>query len=178
MSNYLNPKRRLGSRSWKSLGFVQKFKILVSFPIAKLGFSHTEFYTVHGLPQKASLAENGEQRLTIGRNVSLMNATINVASGNVTIDNDVTFGHNVMVLTGIHRFLEGRLARFTESPEFPEVPTTGRDIHIGHGTYVGSGAIILGGVTIGNDCIIGAGSVVTKNVPERSTVIGFAASPK
>lgn len=178
MSNYLNPKRKLGSRSWKSLSSLHKLKILVSFPIAKLGFSHTEFYTVHGLPQKATLAEKAEQRLKIGRNVSLMNATINVASGNVTIDDDVTFGHNVMILTGIHRFTEGRLARFTESPHFPEVPTTGRDIHIGQGTYVGSGAIILGGVTIGNDCIIGAGSVVSKNVSERTTVTGVAASPK
>ncbi|MGI9434496.1 MAG: sugar O-acetyltransferase, partial [Geminicoccaceae bacterium] len=34
------------------------------------------------------------------------------------------------------------------------------------------GAIILGGVTIGNDAVIGAGAVVTKDVPARATIIG------
>jgi acetyltransferase-like isoleucine patch superfamily enzyme len=178
MPSYLNPKRKIRSRSWKSLSFIDKFKLILSFPIAKLGFKHPDFYYVHGHPQRKSIFVNPDRRLKVGMNVSLMDATINVSSGFVTIEDDVTFGHHVMILTGIHKFTNGRLSRFTDLPEFPEVPTTGRDIYIGHGTYVGSGAIILGGVTIGNDCIIGAGSVVTKSVPERSTVLGVAASFK
>jgi acetyltransferase-like isoleucine patch superfamily enzyme len=40
---------------------------------------------------------------------------------------------------------------------------------------IGTGAIILGGVTIGEGALIGAGAVVTKNVPDRSTVAGVPA---
>ncbi|WP_416672619.1 gamma carbonic anhydrase family protein [Egbenema bharatensis] len=43
---------------------------------------------------------------------------------------------------------------------------------IGDGSLVGIGAIVLNGVRVGTGCIIGAGSVVTKDVPDRSLVMG------
>lgn len=45
-------------------------------------------------------------------------------------------------------------------------------IKIGNYTYIGEGAMIMPGVTIGNDCIIGAGTVVTKSVPDNCMVGG------
>ena len=45
-------------------------------------------------------------------------------------------------------------------------------IRIGRGTWIGAGAIILPGVTIGERSIVGAGSVVTKDVPPLSIVAG------
>ena len=48
----------------------------------------------------------------------------------------------------------------------------GRPIVIGRNVWIGGGAIILPGVTIGNDAIIGAGSVVTRDVPVATTVAG------
>jgi len=47
--------------------------------------------------------------------------------------------------------------------------------HIGRGSLVGIGAIVLDGVKVGAGCIVGAGSVVTKDVPERSLVVGVPA---
>ena len=47
--------------------------------------------------------------------------------------------------------------------------------HIGRGSLVGIGAIVLDGVRVGAGCIVGAGSVVTKDVPERSLVVGVPA---
>lgn len=44
--------------------------------------------------------------------------------------------------------------------------------HIGRGSLVGIGAIVLDGVRVGAGCIIGAGSVVTKDVPDRSLIVG------
>ena len=44
--------------------------------------------------------------------------------------------------------------------------------NIGNGVSVYAGAIVIGGVTIGDNCKIGAGAVVTKDVPPNSTVIG------
>lgn len=48
----------------------------------------------------------------------------------------------------------------------------GRPIAIGRNVWTGGGAIILPGVTIGDDALIGAGSVVTRNVPPGATVVG------
>ena len=46
---------------------------------------------------------------------------------------------------------------------------------IGRGSLVGIGAVVLDGVKVGAGCIVGAGSVVTKDVPERSLVVGVPA---
>ena len=48
----------------------------------------------------------------------------------------------------------------------------GRPVHIGANVWIGGGSIILPGVTIGDDAIIGAGSVVTRDVPPGATVAG------
>jgi maltose O-acetyltransferase len=48
----------------------------------------------------------------------------------------------------------------------------GRPVHIGSQVWIGGGAIILPGVTVGDDAIIGAGSVVTRDVPAGAKVMG------
>jgi maltose O-acetyltransferase len=48
----------------------------------------------------------------------------------------------------------------------------GRPIRIGRNVWIGGGAILLPGVTVGDDAVIGAGSVVTRDVPAGATVIG------
>jgi maltose O-acetyltransferase len=54
----------------------------------------------------------------------------------------------------------------------------GRPINIGDNVWIGAGAIILPGVTVGHDAIIGAGSVVTREVPPGVTVVGNPARTK
>ncbi|WP_308199037.1 DapH/DapD/GlmU-related protein [Chitinophaga sedimenti] len=49
---------------------------------------------------------------------------------------------------------------------------SGRPVYIGKNVWIGGGALILPGVTVGDDAIIGAGSVVTKDVPPGATVVG------
>lgn len=51
----------------------------------------------------------------------------------------------------------------------------GRPIRIGRNVWIGGGAIILPGVTIGDDALIGAGSVVTRDVPAGVTAFGIPA---
>lgn len=53
----------------------------------------------------------------------------------------------------------------------------GRPITIGRNVWIGGGAILLPGVTVGDDAIIGAGAVVTRDVPPGATVTGNPASP-
>ncbi|RZF63635.1 sugar O-acetyltransferase [Sphingomonas populi] len=53
----------------------------------------------------------------------------------------------------------------------------GRSVTIGRNVWIGAGALILPGVSIGDDAIIGAGSVVTCDVAPNTTVVGNPASP-
>lgn len=50
--------------------------------------------------------------------------------------------------------------------------TQGPSPRLGDRVEVGAGAIIIGGITIGNDVVIGAGAVVTKDVPDCAVVVG------
>jgi maltose O-acetyltransferase len=54
----------------------------------------------------------------------------------------------------------------------------GKPVHIGRNVWIGGGTIILPGITIGDDAIIGAGSVVTHDIPSGVTVIGNPARKK
>ena len=51
------------------------------------------------------------------------------------------------------------------------------NVTIGEGSLIGSGAVILQGVKIGANVKVGAGAVVTKDVPDNSTVVGVPAKP-
>jgi maltose O-acetyltransferase len=81
----------------------------------------------------------------------------------ISIGDDSTLGPRVTVLA--HDASTRRHIGFTK---------IGRVI-IGKNVFVGAGAIILPGVTVGDDSIIGAGSVVTKDVPAKSVVAGAPA---
>lgn len=54
----------------------------------------------------------------------------------------------------------------------PSQPVKSAPVHIGHNVWIGHRAIILAGVTIGDHAVIGAGAVVTKDVPARHVVGG------
>lgn len=46
------------------------------------------------------------------------------------------------------------------------------DTYIGNQTFIGANSLIMPGIKVGNNCIVGAGSVVTKDVPDNSLVAG------
>jgi acetyltransferase-like isoleucine patch superfamily enzyme len=105
----------------------------------------------------------GDKKKVIkGINVTLNNAILNTRSGKIILEDNVWCGHNVMILTGIHI-------------ERHNVPSEGFDVRIGEGTWLASGCIVLGRVNIGKHCIIGAGAVVTKDIPDYSLVVGVPA---
>ena len=53
-----------------------------------------------------------------------------------------------------------------------------KSVDIGHDVWIGGAAVILGGVTIGDNAIVGAGSVVTRDVASSTTVMGNPARPR
>lgn len=120
--------------------------------------------------------------LTIGKKVALSNCLINLSSGNVDVGDYSIFGQNVQLITGRHRYINGQRAgidvvKTTESwgGGSIEVPSEGFDIEIGAQTWIASGAIVIGKVSIGNNAIICAGSIVTKDVNDFEIVAGCPA---
>ena len=59
-----------------------------------------------------------------------------------------------------------------DRPLRPQGYESGVPVRIGSNVWIGGGAIVLPGVSIGDDAIVGAGSVVTRNVPPGTTVVG------
>ena len=75
----------------------------------------------------------------------------------------VKFGPGVVVCTAAHPILP-ELRRKEYQFNLP--------VHIGSGVWIGAGAIILPGITIGENSVIGAGSVVTKDIPPNVVAVG------
>jgi maltose O-acetyltransferase len=86
----------------------------------------------------------------------------------VTIGALAQIGPGVQLLTADHP--RDPAAR-REGVEF------GRPIAIGANVWIGGGALVLPGVTIGDDAVVGAGAVVTRDVPAGATVVGNPARP-
>lgn len=93
--------------------------------------------------------------------------------GNDTIiGNDVMFGPEVSILSGGHNFER------TDIPMREQGATPRKPVVIGDDVWIGTRVIILPGIQIGSHSIIGAGSVVTKDVPEYAVVAGNPATIK
>lgn len=126
-----------------------------------------EYYTKESL--KTPRIWGDSSRLRIGNGVHLNNATINTVSGCVFIDDDAFLGHQVSLLTGTHDVkLYGEARKVG-------VPVNGRDIFIGKGVWIASNAIILGPCNIGDNAVIGAGSIATGNIPPNTVYAGVPA---
>ncbi len=85
--------------------------------------------------------------------------------GGIHIGDDVYLGTLVQVLAVNHVFADTTRPVSTQG-------ITAQGISIANGSWIGSGAIILDGVHIGQNAVVGAGSVVTKDVPDYSVVVG------
>lgn len=84
----------------------------------------------------------------------------------VNIGDSVMIGPNVLISTVNHPLdAAGRRKHLGVA----------KPVNIGNDVWIGGNAVILPGVSIGNNCIVAAGAVVTKNVPDNSLVAGVPA---
>lgn len=101
--------------------------------------------------------------ITIGDNVFINFGCIIFDMGEVTIGNNAMFGPRVGIYTTNHAFdAEERIANVVVS----------KPIHIGNRVWLSADVKIVQGVTIGDNSIIGAGSVVTKDIPPNVIAAG------
>ncbi len=104
----------------------------------------------------------------IGRNCKISSHTF-ICEG-VTIEDDVFIGHSVVFINDKYPRATAAGGRLQTESDWRVVST-----RVKQGASIGSGSTILCGVTIGARSIIGAGSVVTKNVPDDAVVAGVPA---
>lgn len=82
----------------------------------------------------------------------------------------VNLGNNVFITKDV-LFLTHDGGTLVYRPQIPNLEIT-KPIFVGNNVFIGVRSIIMPGIVIGNDCIIAAGSVVTKNVPDHSVIGG------
>ncbi len=101
-------------------------------------------------------------RCLIGRNSGI------VGHLSVTIGDDVWTGHHVYITDQNHGYEDlGTTISRQSQPE--------RAVSIGSGSWLGHGSVVLPGVTIGRHVVVGANSVVTRDLPDRCVAVGSPA---
>lgn len=111
-------------------------------------------------------------RLHIDRaTIPINDLLVNTRSGHITIKEDCFFGHRCMLLTGTHDYTKKGMERLKAVPE------SGRDITLERGVWLGADVTVLGSVHIGENAVVAAGSLVTKDVSANTIVAGRPAEP-
>ncbi len=109
----------------------------------------TPFYTDFG------------KNIRVGKNVFINHACTFMDRGGIVIGDGVFIGPKVCLITENHGSEPAQRRTLTSKP-----------IHIERGVWIGAGAIVLPGVTVGENAVVGAGSVVTHDVPANTVAAG------
>lgn len=114
----------------------------------------------------------GIKNIVCGNNVSIGKQCVFMSTrAKIIINDHVMFGPNVFCITGDHSY--NKIGRLLDSiKEKEKDDNLDQDIVFLGDNWIGANTIILKGVTIGVGSIIGAGSVVCKNVPDYAIVAG------
>ena len=109
----------------------------------------------------AAVVQNGD---IVGKGVFINSGCKFQDQGGIYIGDGALIGHNTVLATLNHGLLPEERHDLIPKP-----------INIGKNVWIGSNSTILPGVTIGDNAVIGAGSVVTKDIPENMMAVGSPA---
>lgn len=125
----------------------------------KIGINSGRKFNLIGGDSKLILRVINDGRIIIGNNVGMSNVTL-VARNLIKIDDDVLLGGGVKIYDNDFHSLD-----FDTRINHPYEDIKSKPVIVKHGAFIGAHSIVLKGVTIGERSIVGAGSVVTKNIP-------------
>jgi acetyltransferase-like isoleucine patch superfamily enzyme len=112
-----------------------------------------------------SVIESLKGNISFGNDSTLNQFSIIRAWGDVRIGSGVRIGPSVHIMAMKHNFDDPDKFIFEQG-------ISGKGISIGDNVWIGGNVCILDDVNIGRNCIIGAGSVVTKDIPDNSIAVG------
>ena len=98
-------------------------------------------------------------QVRIGRDVLIMNDCLMMSRGGITIDDGALIAANVQLISNNHDLHDRRILLC-------------KPVHIGRNAWIGARATILPGVTVGENAVVAAGAVVTKDVAPNTIVGG------
>ena len=98
-------------------------------------------------------------RVKIGKNVVVMNNALFMGAGGITIEDNAQVAANVQLISNNHDL-------------YDRMVLTCKPVLLKRGCWIGAGSTILPGVTVGENAVVGAGSVVTKDVEDNTVVAG------
>lgn len=84
----------------------------------------------------------------------------------IVIEDDVLMGSGIHIYVGNHRFDD------PTRPIYDQGHDPSKPVRLERGCWIGAGVILLPGVTVGRNAVVGAGSVVTRDVPAASVAVG------
>ena len=133
--------------------------------------SHRELEKIPGRGENITCEEgftvfHGADNIFLGSNISLVDTTLNAGTGigSIIIEDYVLTGHGVKILARGHDYATYNMDRHHSVTEGP--------VRIKTGAWLGSGSIVLAGVTVGAHAVVGAGSVVSRDVADYAIVAG------
>lgn len=127
---------------------------------SNLIFNSSTIYNMAGIDRRCSIYVGNNAQLEIGENSGFSGVAIYVEKG-LVIGKNCLFGANTSIWdTDFHPI------SFIERRDVHSMETLSEAILIGDDVFVGGHCIILKGIKIGNRSIIGAGSIVNKNIPD------------
>lgn len=112
------------------------------------------------------IINESQPELTIGNGVNIGHFSHIVYSSKLEIHDGVLIADKVFICDCTHDYID-----ITKSPSDREVLILNSNLTIGENTWIGESVSILG-ASIGSNCVVGANSVVTKNIPNNCIVAG------
>ena len=150
-----------------TLVFYPKARLIrLPFRIRKIGkFEYGEQFTT-GYGSRIDIFEKAT--LVVGKRVQINDYCHLGCANKITISDDVLIASKVFITDHDHDFTSS----VVEPSKWPLVT---QEVHIGKRVWIGENVSILKGVKLGDDCIVGANSVVTKSFPNQSIIAGAPA---
>ncbi len=110
-------------------------------------------------------------KVTLGEDVWLNRNVMLAAENEVTVGDHVMFANGCFIGDASHRY---------DDPDLPitwQGFTSKGPVRIGSNVWLGVNVVVTSGVTIGDHCVVGANSVVTADLPDRTIAAGVPAKP-
>lgn len=138
-------------------------------PITVEGTQNVHIGRYTRLGRRAFLKTDGAGRIEIGEHVTINDGATIVAYERIEIGDHAMIGEYVTIRDANHGTARGELIR--------RQPHDAAPVYIGRDAWIGRGACVLKGVRVEDGAVVGANSVVTKDVPANTVVGGVPARP-
>ncbi|AZN65674.1 acetyltransferase [Acinetobacter johnsonii] len=115
-------------------------------------------------------------KISIGKYVTIRPGTMLFASPSASEeDTHILIEDYVLIGSGVHIYVSNHNYLSTETPIYFQGHSIVEPVKLSEGCWIGANCIILPGVTIGKNSVVGAGSIVTKSIPDFSVAVGSPA---